>query len=66
LEGGSVEVVVVVVVVEEEAYCGILLSKSGYCLVIVVLLSLYSGVSNSPGSGSFSFSNFDFISSLIN
>jgi hypothetical protein len=45
----------------EEVYWGILLSKLGYCLVTAVLLSAYSGVCNSPGSGSFSLSNFPFI-----
>ncbi len=35
------------------AYAGILVSKSGYCFVIVVLLSRYSGVSNVDADGSF-------------
>jgi hypothetical protein len=47
------------------AYVGILVSKSGYSFVIVVLLSRYSGVSNVDAGGSFSPSNFDFISSFV-
>ena len=40
-------------------YAGILVSKSGYYFVIVVLLSRYSGVSNVDAGGSFSPSNLD-------
>src|ERR687888_2110326 len=46
-------------------YRGILLSKSGYWFIIFVLLWLYSGLSNSEGSGAFSFSNLSFISSFV-
>src|SRR5215831_2946222 len=46
-------------------YLGIVVAKSGYCFCTVVLLTLYSGVSNCVKGGAFSFSNLDFTSSFV-